>query len=297
MEIGARPIVNGVRVILVIVLVDGNEAGELVGSLLIRIRLGVLLGVAVIGFPNGGTFREMSVDEIFETVADGGVCAAGVLVEVEVDAFGQFTVVVCNLQLRHDALIGVDLKLIVVGHAARDLRNDDGDETGAGGAKQTGYRQHIASTVGVVGHAGSESPIRHIADGVHHAPDEVHDGHRRKAAVRVGIPGQEAQYRDARHGKSHPSEIGTALAPLGLRPVDDGAHDGVVECVIDTRQQHEQSDRQCAVAYRVRHEDGQIRPDDGADEVLPETAEGISDTLFGLHIAIVGISPEQLVPE
>ena len=152
-------------------------------------------------------------------------------------------------------------------------------------------------TVGVVGHAGSESPIRHIADGVHHAPDEVHDGHRRKSAVRVGIPGQEAQYRDARHGKSHPSEIGTALAPLGLRPVDDGAHDGVVECVIDTRQQHEQSDRQCAVAYRVRHEDGQIRPDDGADEVLPETAEGISDTLFGLHIAVVGISPEQLVPE
>ena len=124
LEIGARPIVNGVRVILVIVLVDGNEAGELVGSLLIRIRLGVLLGVAVIGFPNGGTFREMSVDEIFETVADGGVCAAGVLVEVEVDAFGQFTVVVCNLQLRHDALIGVDLKLIVVGHAARDLRNE-----------------------------------------------------------------------------------------------------------------------------------------------------------------------------
>lgn len=239
----------------------------------------------------------MSVDELFKAAAYGLVCSVRVLVEVEIDAFGELAFVIRHLELGDHALIGVDLKLIVVGHAARDLRNDDGDETRTRRAQKTRDGQHVAATVGVVGHAGSESPIRHIADGVHHAPDEVHDGHRRKAAGRGGIPGQEAQYRDARHGKSHPFEIGTALAPLGLRPVDDGAHDGVVECVIDTRQQHEQSDRQCAVAYRVRHEDGQIRPDDGADEVLPETAEGISDTLFGLHIAIVGISPEQLVPE
>ena len=197
MEIGARPIVNGVGVVLVIVLVNGNETGELVGSLPFRVRLGVLRGVAVVSFPNGMTFAEVSVDELFKIAAYGRVSPVGVLVEVEIDAFGEFAFVIRHLELGNHALIGIDLKLIVVGHAARDLRNDDGDETRTRRAQKTRDGQHVAATVSVVGHAGSESPIRHIADGVHHAPDEVHDGHRRK--VIAAKPPGEAGYQGRKH--------------------------------------------------------------------------------------------------
>ena len=227
-----------------------------------------LAAFAVLAFVNGFRLKIRVVDcgilakffqnKVFESaVVCGDVLKRAVTVGIEVERefFGGVSVLVhvrkvgdddraalavhCELDLGNDALISVDVGLQDAGHTAGDLRHHDGDDARAGGAQQTRYGQQVAAAEGVVGHAGVQPPVRHVADGVHHAPDYVHDGHCRKSAGIGRIPRQEAQDGHHRNGDRHPFKIRTALAPRGARSVDDGTHDRVVQCVVNSRKQHE----------------------------------------------------------
>ena len=244
--------------------------------------------------PRFGIFAEICKDKIFE-VADVVECGVAVCVEVVFLTYG--AVVDRHLDFGNYALIRIDFRLEVACHRTGHLRYDYRDDARTRRAQQTGYGQEIAAAERVVGHTGVEPPVRHVADGVNHTPDYVHYGHRRKSAGIVGIPGQEAQYRDHRNGDCHPFEIGTTFAPGGTRFVDNRTHNRVVQSVVNSRKEHKQRNRERTVPYRVRHKHREIRAYDGADEVLSEAAQRISYALFRLHFAVTRISAEKLVPD
>ena len=202
-----------------------------------------------------GVLSEVGEDECVEIAYAGKRLIA---VRVEVVFVADHIVVDGDLDLGHDLLIRVDLLLKVTRHRAGHLRHDYCDDACAGGAQQTRYCQQVSAAESVVGHAGVEPPVRHVADRVHHAPYDVHDAHCRKTAGVLRIPRQETEYGDDGHRDGHPLQIRTAFSPRSARPVHDRAHDRIVQRVVYSREQHEQRDGERAVAYRVRHEHREI---------------------------------------
>ena len=183
---------------------------------------------------------------------------------------------------QRDAAVGRD-RVAADGVVARGEHRDEGrGQHAADAGAERGAGGVLVPDVGVGAQGGHHAPVGDVVHGVGDAVEEVHDSEEPDEAPALELDVEREVDHDG-GGQDADEQPGLEFAPAGAGPLDDVAHDRVVQRVKDAGGDHDARDRaqlRGRELVREQHEGQQIARDQVVHHIPADRADGEHDQIF-----------------